>query len=422
MTIKNTSGRGAYFGYGDASVESTASFGVNGIAPAFYLANGASKSGLPYSLAANPQFLKDIEAGLIEVTVGAPLITLKNIAAVKAYFGYLPPTYPLAAGAEGPIMSRSSGLPGVRGLADELADGGSALAKDIAASRVTTDGAVITLAAVTNGTINPAAGAHAVNIGADFDLVMTPDTGYHIGAVLDNGVSKPLTSPYHLDSVSADHTIAVTFAINTYAVIFDLDGGVRTGGGALNQTIDHGAAAVAPTYTAPSGYRIADVPWDAPLTNITAAQTITALYTKVWNVNFDLDGGARTGGGDLAQVIDEHAAAAAPTYTPPAGYRIADIPWDTDFSDITADTDVTALYTKIWTLTYTAGANGSIVGTTPQTVDDGADGSLVTATPDPLYQFAGWSDDPGPGITIPAARTDLAVGADINVTASFTLI
>ena len=35
-----------------------------------------------------------------------------------------------------------------------------------------------------------------------------------------------------------------------------------------------------------------------------------------------------------------------------------------------------------YTLTYTAGANGTITATTPQTVDHGADGTEVTAVPD----------------------------------------
>jgi hypothetical protein len=41
----------------------------------------------------------------------------------------------------------------------------------------------------------------------------------------------------------------------------------------------------------------------------------------------------------------------------------------------------------IYTLTYTAGANGSITGTSPQTVNDGADGTAVPAVPDAGYYF-----------------------------------
>ena len=67
-----------------------------------------------------------------------------------------------------------------------------------------------------------------------------------------------------------------------------------------------------------------------------------------------------------------------------------------------------------FTLTYTAGANGSIIGTTPQTVNYGTDGTAVTAQPDLGYHFVKWSDD-----STQNPRTDLNVTADITVQASF---
>lgn len=69
-----------------------------------------------------------------------------------------------------------------------------------------------------------------------------------------------------------------------------------------------------------------------------------------------------------------------------------------------------------YTLSYTAGANGSISGTSPQSVPYGGDGSTVTAVADAHYHFVQWSD----GLTT-AARTDTKVGADLDVTASFAI-
>jgi len=66
------------------------------------------------------------------------------------------------------------------------------------------------------------------------------------------------------------------------------------------------------------------------------------------------------------------------------------------------------------TLTYNAGAGGSISGATPQTVASGADGSEVTAVPNAGYRFVRWSDG-----VMTASRTDTNVTADINVTAVF---
>lgn len=73
--------------------------------------------------------------------------------------------------------------------------------------------------------------------------------------------------------------------------------------------------------------------------------------------------------------------------------------------------------TDMWTLTYLAGSNGSIVGTAIQTVEDGEDGVAVYASPANLYEFVSWSDSETDN-----PRTDLAVSANITVTATFALI
>src|SRR5450756_1304340 len=69
-----------------------------------------------------------------------------------------------------------------------------------------------------------------------------------------------------------------------------------------------------------------------------------------------------------------------------------------------------------FTLTYTAGSNGSIVGSSTQVVNSGSAGTAVTATPTSGYHFVSWSD----GVAT-AARTDTNVTANINATASFAV-
>ena len=70
-------------------------------------------------------------------------------------------------------------------------------------------------------------------------------------------------------------------------------------------------------------------------------------------------------------------------------------------------------YPVQFTLTYTAGANGSVVGASPQVVDAGNSGSPVTAVPNSGYHFVSWSD----GVAT-AARTDFV---DTIVTATFAV-
>lgn len=71
--------------------------------------------------------------------------------------------------------------------------------------------------------------------------------------------------------------------------------------------------------------------------------------------------------------------------------------------------------TTLYTLTYTAGANGSIVGVTPQIVASGEDGVAVYAAPDSAsFVFDQWSD-----ASTDNPRTDASVSGDVTVTASF---
>ena len=108
------------------------------------------------------------------------------------------------------------------------------------------------------------------------------------------------------------------------------------------------------------------------------------------------------------------------------GYYIADVQVDEKsvgavgtytFTDVTASHTISASFAiGTFALVYTAGAHGTIAGTSPQTVDYGADGSEVTATPDAGYHFTNWSDG-----VLTAARTDTNVTADKSVTASFAI-
>ena len=68
----------------------------------------------------------------------------------------------------------------------------------------------------------------------------------------------------------------------------------------------------------------------------------------------------------------------------------------------------------IFTLTYAAGPNGAITGTSPQVVSAGGSGTPVSAVPNPGHHFASWSDG-----VLTATRTDAGVAADMTVTANF---
>src|SRR5207249_4131348 len=83
--------------------------------------------------------------------------------------------------------------------------------------------------------------------------------------------------------------------------------------------------------------------------------------------------------------------------------------------DVSETFQITNVPVITHTLTYIAGANGTITGTLSQIVTMNGDGTAVTVVADSGFHFVNWSPD---GSTI-NPRTDLDVTADISVTANF---
>ncbi|MCH8502308.1 MAG: InlB B-repeat-containing protein, partial [Aliidiomarina sp.] len=82
----------------------------------------------------------------------------------------------------------------------------------------------------------------------------------------------------------------------------------------------------------------------------------------------------------------------------------------------TEDIHLYAQWLAEYTLTYTAGPGGRIVGNQTQIINEGASGTEVAAIADTGYSFVDWSD----GLTSPA-RLDTNVSADLSVTANFAI-
>lgn len=75
----------------------------------------------------------------------------------------------------------------------------------------------ITATTPVNGTITPA-GVTTVTYGDEITYSIVPRTGYHIVDVIVDGASVGVVSTYTFTNVTDDHTIAATFAINTYTI------------------------------------------------------------------------------------------------------------------------------------------------------------------------------------------------------------
>jgi hypothetical protein len=176
-----------------------------------------------------------------------------------------------------------------------------------------------------------------------------------------------------------------------YAVKFNLDGGTRTGGGNETQYILKGKEAVAPTVER-SGYKF--LGWDKIFNEITEDITVNALWEEIPNkVFFDINSGIRTGGGEIYQYVNDGKAATAPTVNR-YGYILKG--WDKEFSNVTEDMTVTAIWKPAPDYEVTYDENGG-EGTVPVDTNrylEGeeallADGSGLTYEG---YQFMGWSE------------------------------
>ena len=211
----------------------------------------------------------------------------------------------------------------------------------------------VTPSAGANGSLNPAT-PQTVNHGFTTQFTVTPAANYHIDTVSGCGGSL-VDSTYTTGAVSADCTVTASFAINTYTLTYTA-GSKGTISGTTPQTVNYGGNGTAVTAVPDSGYHFTQ--WSDGV--------LTASRTDV---------------------------------------------------NVTANISVTANFAiNTYTLTYTAGANGTITGTSPQTVNYGASGTAVTAVPSTGYHFVNWSD-----ASTDNPRTDTNVTGNISVTANFAI-
>jgi hypothetical protein len=223
-----------------------------------------------------------------------------------------------------------------------------------------------------------------------------------------------------LSNVTAYMPVTAQFTINQYTVTFvDWDATVLK-----TEQVNHGDAATAPADPSRTGYTFAG--WDVAFSNVTADLTVTAQYTiNQYTLSFDSQGGS--GAAPItADFGDSVTLPAAPTY---AGYTFVN--WNTaadgsgapylagaSFTMPATNTTLYAIWTVTqYTLTYTAGPNGSVDGQASVThsVVVGGDGPQVEALPDMGWSFDIWSD----GVTA-NPRQDTNVQSDLSVTARFT--
>ncbi|MEI8143490.1 MAG: GLUG motif-containing protein [Candidatus Berkelbacteria bacterium] len=297
---------------------------------------------------------------------------------------------------------------------------------------VTGDISVTATFAIDTYALTYSAGAHgsvvgispqAVNYGSNgTQVTATPAANYHFVKWSDNNSTNPVRTD---TNVTADITTTASFAIDTHTLTYsaEANGSIV---GTSPQTVDYGSNGTQVTATPATNYHF--VSWsDSVMTaartdlNVTANITVTASFTlDAYALTYSA-GAHGSIVGTSPQTVNYGSNGTQVTATPATGYHFVKWSDNNSTNPVRTDTNITAAITTIasfaidtYTLTYSAGANGSIVGSTPQTVNHGSNGTQVTATPSANYHFVSWSD------AYPtAARTDLNVTANISVTATF---
>jgi len=262
-----------------------------------------------------------------------------------------------------------------------------------------------------------------VSHGSDGSAVTAiPDTGFHFVQWSDLSVQNPRTDL----AVTQDLSVQAQFARNAYSLQYSAGaGGSLTG--LSSQSVLYGDDGSAVSAQPDVGYHF--VQWsDGSTVNprtdtgVTASVNVAAAFAiNQYSVSYSAGPGGSVDG-EASQTINHGSDAASVTAVADTGYHF--VQWSDGSTTnprseaaVTGDLSLTAQFAlNQYSLTYTAGANGSLTGNAAQTVSHGDEGSAVEAVADTGYRFVQWSD----GSTA-NPRTDTGVTADLTVTAQFVL-
>ncbi|WP_188399917.1 inverse autotransporter beta domain-containing protein [Sporomusa sp. GT1] len=257
----------------------------------------------------------------------------------------------------------------------------------------------ITASAGTGGSISPS-GATGVSYSATPAYTITPNTGYVIVDVKVDGVSVGTGSTYTFPSVTGNHTITATFALQSFTITASAGtGGSISPSGATS--VSYGATP-AYTITLNTGYVIADIKVDGvsvgtgstyTFPSVTGNHTITATFALQ---SFTITASAGTGGSISPSGATGVSYGATPAYTitPNTGYVIADVKVDGvsvgtgstyTFPSVTGNHTITATFAKVYTISITNNIHGRVKiidNTAMQLLYDGSDGTINMTVPE----------------------------------------
>jgi uncharacterized repeat protein (TIGR02543 family) len=239
-----------------------------------------------------------------------------------------------------------------------------------------------------------------------------------------------LTSAFAFTTpITVDTVLYAKWTINNYTVSFTSNGGsaVSSQSIAYNNTATTSAAPARTGYTFAGWY--SDIGLSTAFVFSTPITGVTTLYAK-WNaVNYTVSFTSNGGSAVSNQSIAYNNTATTPTAPTRTGHTFAG--WYSDSgltsafaftTTIAADTTLYAKWTiNNYTLTFTSGGNGSLTGTTSQTINYGGTSAAVTAVPATDYHFVNWTGDNGFIATSANPLLINPVTATQSITANFSI-
>ncbi|MGQ9608388.1 MAG: InlB B-repeat-containing protein, partial [bacterium] len=260
---------------------------------------------------------------------------------------------------------------------------------------------VIVANAGANGSIEPS-GSVEVDYGSSQTFIITPNRGYHILDVIVDGLSVGAVNSYTFSNVIDNHSISVTFEINTYDILASADvGGNILPAGVIKVT--HGSSASFTVKPDP-GYEITNVIVDNvskgainsyKFENVETVHTISTFFRKIYIITASAGPGGMVSPGGSSIV----GAGGSKTYTisPDPGFQIADVKIDDvsmgvmssyTFSNVNANHTIYASFGKgLLTIESKAEEGGSISPAGIMTVNYGETRGYII-TPNPGYRVA----------------------------------
>ncbi|MBS4028932.1 MAG: InlB B-repeat-containing protein [Ignavibacteriales bacterium] len=264
------------------------------------------------------------------------------------------------------FVNWSGGLTGSENPDTVVMDGNKTVTANFAIDTFT-----ISASADGNGTISPS-GDVTVNYGSAQQFTFSGNTGYHADSVFVDDVFVDSTAGYTFSNVTANHTIHVTFALNMYSLTANAENGTVTKNPSA-ASYAHGSS-VELTATSDSAYVFTN--WSGDLTGSQNPDTLLMDGDKTVTANFVLNtrtitatAGANGSISPSGAVTVDYAGSQRFTFAANEGFALDTLYVDGSvvdsisgytFTNVTDDHTIHVVFTNLYTISASAGSNGSI--------------------------------------------------------------